>query len=67
MDKGSGHQIGTGAMSLETKTSTNVKQAVPFFRVSNIEESVRYYVEGLGFEITKKWIARKDMSPGSPA
>jgi hypothetical protein len=54
MDKGSGHQIGTGAMSLETKTSTNVKQAVPFFRVSNIEESVRYYVEGLGFEMTKK-------------
>jgi lactoylglutathione lyase len=40
----------------ETKTETNVKQAVPFFRVSNIEESVRYYVDGLGFEMTKKWI-----------
>ncbi|HEX4963822.1 MAG TPA: VOC family protein [Thermoanaerobaculia bacterium] len=38
------------------KTETNVKQAVPFFRVSNIEESVRWYVEGLGFEMTKKWI-----------
>ena len=24
-------------MSLETKTNTNVKQAVPFFRVSNLE------------------------------
>ncbi|HSB09787.1 MAG TPA: hypothetical protein VLM38_09915 [Blastocatellia bacterium] len=34
----------------------DVKQAVPFFRVSNIEASVRYYVGGLGFEITKKWI-----------
>lgn len=34
----------------------NVEQAVPFFRVSNIEESVRYYVDGLGFEMTKKWI-----------
>ena len=33
----------------------NVKQAIPFFRVSNIEESVRYYVEGLGFEMTKEW------------
>ncbi len=43
-------------MKLETKTGTNVKQAVPFFRVSNIEESVRYYVDGLGFEMTKKWI-----------
>ena len=35
---------------------TNVQQAVPFFRVSNIEASVRYYVDGLGFEMTKKWI-----------
>ena len=43
-------------MNLETKTETIVKQAVPFFRVSNMEESVRYYVGGLGFEMTKKWI-----------
>ena len=43
-------------MTLDTKTGTNVKQAVPFFRVSNIEASVRYYVEGLGFEMTRKWI-----------
>jgi lactoylglutathione lyase len=34
----------------------NVKQAVPFFCVSNIDVSVRYYVEGLGFELTRKWI-----------
>ena len=43
-------------MTTETKTATNVKQAVPFFMVSNIVESVRYYVDGLGFEMTKKWI-----------
>jgi len=43
-------------MKLETETETNVKQAVPFFAVSNIEESVRYYVNGLGFEMTNKWI-----------
>jgi lactoylglutathione lyase len=43
-------------MNVETKTATNVKQAVPFFRVSNMEESVRFYVIGLGFEMTKKWI-----------
>jgi catechol 2,3-dioxygenase-like lactoylglutathione lyase family enzyme len=42
-------------MELETRAVTNVKQAVPFFGVSNIEESVRYYVEGLSFEMTKKW------------
>ncbi|MEA2695113.1 MAG: hypothetical protein QOJ16_4500 [Acidobacteriota bacterium] len=34
----------------------NVKQAVPFFAVANMDESVRYYVEGLGFEMTKRWI-----------
>ena len=38
-------------MNLET----NVKQAVPFFAVANIEESVRYYVDGLGFQMTNKW------------
>jgi lactoylglutathione lyase len=38
-----------------TKTEANVKQAVPFFRVTNMEASVRFYVEGLGFEITRKW------------
>ena len=43
-------------MSLETKDAANVKHAVPFFAVSNIEESVRYYVDGLGFEMTYKWI-----------
>lgn len=40
----------------ETKTDANVKQAVPFFGVSNIEASVRYYVDGLGFEMAKQWI-----------
>jgi lactoylglutathione lyase len=34
----------------------NVEQAVPFFGVSDIEASVRYYVDGLGFEMTRKWI-----------
>jgi catechol 2,3-dioxygenase-like lactoylglutathione lyase family enzyme len=43
-------------MNLETQAEPNVKQAVPFFAVSNIEESVRYYVDGLGFEMRKRWI-----------
>jgi catechol 2,3-dioxygenase-like lactoylglutathione lyase family enzyme len=43
-------------VSTETKIKTRVKQAVPFFAVSDMEESVRYYVEGLGFEITRKWV-----------
>jgi catechol 2,3-dioxygenase-like lactoylglutathione lyase family enzyme len=34
----------------------NVRQAIPFFRVADMEASVRYYVDGLGFTITKRWI-----------
>ena len=33
----------------------NVKQAVPFFVVSSLERSVRYYVDGLGFTMKHKW------------
>jgi len=33
----------------------NVKQAVPSLSVSNIEASVRYDVDGLGFRMTQKW------------
>ncbi len=40
----------------ETKTEANVKQAVPFFLVSNMEASLRFYVDGLGFEMKNKWI-----------
>jgi lactoylglutathione lyase len=40
----------------EPKTQPNVKQAVPFFAVSNMEESLRFYLDGLGFEMTLKWI-----------
>ena len=38
------------------KTGANVKQAVPFLRVSNMEQSLAYYIAGLGFEMTHKWI-----------
>lgn len=43
-------------MSPEPKTEPNVKQAVPFFAVSSMEESLRFYIDGLGFEMTIKWI-----------
>ena len=33
----------------------NVKQAVPFFWVSNMDRSLRYYVDGLGFTMTRHW------------
>jgi lactoylglutathione lyase len=55
-------------MSLETETEKtrktgdsgspgpNVQQAVPFFMVSNLEASLRFYIDGLGFAMTNKWI-----------
>ena len=43
-------------MNKETEVDENVQQSVPFFAVSNMEVLSRYYVEGLGFEITLKWV-----------
>ena len=43
-------------MIRETKPEPNVQQVVPFLRVSNMEVAVRFYVDGLGFEMTKKWM-----------
>ena len=42
-------------MTTQTTTATNVQQAVPFFGVSNMEASLRFYIDGLGFEMTNKW------------
>jgi len=41
---------------IETATNPNVKQAVPFFMVTNLEASLRYYVDGLGFRMKHQWI-----------
>jgi len=43
-------------MTSEAKPEPNVRQAVPFFMVSNIEASLHFYVDGLGFEKTRHWI-----------
>jgi catechol 2,3-dioxygenase-like lactoylglutathione lyase family enzyme len=40
----------------EEKIAANVEQSVPFFGVSNMDASLRFYVDGLGFEMTNKWI-----------
>ena len=42
-------------MTIEPKQAANVKQAVPFFNVSDIQASLRFYVEGLGFVMTRQW------------
>ena len=30
-------------------------QAVPFFNITDIDKSLRFYVEGLGFTTTHHW------------
>ena len=40
---------------METGTSMNVIQSVPFFKVTDMEASIRYYVEGLGCQNEQKW------------
>jgi catechol 2,3-dioxygenase-like lactoylglutathione lyase family enzyme len=43
-------------MSVERKTETNVKQALPFFQVRDMNASLRFYVDGLGFRMTNQWV-----------
>jgi lactoylglutathione lyase len=47
-------------MAVLTVTSVNVKQAVPFFCVTDMESSLRFYVNGLGFKIKHQWIPDRD-------
>jgi lactoylglutathione lyase len=43
-------------MSASSPTGANVKQVVPFFCISDMERSFRYYVDGLGFTRTNQWV-----------
>lgn len=43
-------------MEQEKPTGPNVKQAVPFFNVTDMTASLRFYVDGLGFQMTHHWI-----------
>ncbi len=43
-------------MTVAPPASANVKQAVPSFGVTNMEASLRFYVDGLGFEMKYRWI-----------
>ena len=47
-------------MTVASTTSVNVKQAVPFFGVTNMEASLRFYVDGLGFKMKHRWIPNRE-------
>ena len=46
-------------MSTAPATGANVKQAVPFFGITHMETSLRFYVDGLGFKMKHSWIPAK--------
>src|ERR1051325_659125 len=39
----------------QAQPGLNVQQVVPFFNVMNMEASLRFYLDGLSFMMTKKW------------
>jgi hypothetical protein len=43
-------------MGIDSGNNPNVKMAVPFFMVRNIEASIDYYIKGLGFEMAENWM-----------
>jgi lactoylglutathione lyase len=43
-------------MSDDPAADPNVQQAIPFFGVSSMDASLRFYVQGLGFTMTHQWI-----------
>jgi len=38
------------------KDAANITQAIPFFMVYDMIASLKYYIEGLGFTMTNKWV-----------
>lgn len=42
-------------MSSLPKPAINVQQAVPFFWITDMQASLRFYLDGLGFVLSKKW------------
>jgi len=40
------------------RSKCNIRLAVPFFGVADMDASLRFYVDGLGFTMTKQWIPR---------
>ena len=48
-------------MNDSSPTKVNVKQVIPFFCIFDMEKSLRYYVDGLGFTRTNQWVVDGQM------
>lgn len=43
---------------MDSHSKNNIRQAVPFFMITDMDASLRFYVDGLGFTITIRWTPR---------
>ena len=43
---------------MDNQPKPNIRLAVPFFGVADMDASLRFYVDGLGFTMTRQWIPR---------
>ena len=43
-------------MTVSSEAGENLKQVVPFLHVTDMERSVRFYTEGVGFVMKNKWV-----------
>jgi|SRR5947209_20405790 len=48
-------------MATEAILEPNLTKAVPFFRVEDMEASLRFYVDGLGFRPGPKWVVEGEI------
>ena len=48
-------------MNATAALGPNVKQVVPFFRISDMDRSLRFYVDGLGFTIKHQWVVDEQL------
>lgn len=43
---------------MNKKNAINIKLAVPFFSVNDMDATIHFYIEGLGFLLLNKWMPR---------
>ncbi len=40
----------------QPQTAANVQQVIPFFRIADMDRSLRFYLDGLGFTLKNNWV-----------
>jgi catechol 2,3-dioxygenase-like lactoylglutathione lyase family enzyme len=48
-------------MDAAKKAENNVKQVVPFLRVADMDRSIRFYMNGIGFNMKHKWVVGEEL------